>query len=434
MMIDVTQFGAVGDGITLDTAALQQAIDTCYANGGGTVVLPGGKTYKCGSLVLKSNVELHLESGARLLASDNMADYRSFGDITKDEHDDVPSYINCEYNGKPANFFLYAPGGENIRITGYGVIDGNEEMYYGKQDQYHIEGAYYPRTPLLFLEHVKHLTVEHVTLTRSAFWTLHMVGCEDVLVEGVRILNNLKMANCDGIDPDHCRDVRIHGCYIESADDCIVLKTSGAYQEYGPTENIVISDCILMSTSAAIKIGTESEADFRHIYVHHCIIKGTGRAVSLQLRDGGNISDVDISHLDMETRAFSDQYWGQSEGICMTAIPRHTGLSYGTIKHVRISDITLRGENGIFLYSEDPDHIKDITIKDVKMTLTKTTKWEIEGYDLRPCDGEGMLRTKVYGLYQNNVDHLKTKRIKVQVAENFKPFYGGECNDNGTIA
>ncbi|MBQ1491934.1 MAG: right-handed parallel beta-helix repeat-containing protein, partial [Blautia sp.] len=202
--------------------------------------------FKSGSLILGSNTELHIESGAVLKGSDDINDYARFADL--DTRRDVPSYVNCEYAGKPANYFLFAAGAENLRITGFGTIDGSEEIYYGEETPYFIDGAWYPRTPLLFLENIKHLTVKDVTLTRSGFWTLHMVGCTDVLVDGIRILNNLRLANCDGIDPDHCKDVRITNCHIECADDCIVLKTSGAYKAYGPTENILIRGCTLTST------------------------------------------------------------------------------------------------------------------------------------------------------------------------------------------
>lgn len=96
-----------------------------------------------------------------------------------------------------------------MAITGFGKIDGNEEIFYGKVTKWHIDGYFYPRVPLLFLENVRHLTIQQVTLTGSAFWTTHLVGCKEVLIEGIRIINNLRLANCDGIDPDHCNNVRI---------------------------------------------------------------------------------------------------------------------------------------------------------------------------------------------------------------------------------
>lgn len=80
---------------------------------------------------------------------------------------------------------------------------------------------------------------------KSAFWTTHLVGCEDVLISGIRILNNLRMANCDGIDPDHCKNVRITNCHIECADDCIVFKNTAAAMQYGACENIIVDNCTL---------------------------------------------------------------------------------------------------------------------------------------------------------------------------------------------
>ena len=89
------------------------------------------------------------------------------------------------------------------------IKDGNEEAFYGEVNKYHIEGSFYPRVPLMYIEDVKNLTLKECTLTHSGFWTVHLVGCRDVLIDGIRILNNLRMANCDGIDPDHCQNVRI---------------------------------------------------------------------------------------------------------------------------------------------------------------------------------------------------------------------------------
>ena len=200
IMINILEYGAVGDGQTNDAPVIQKAIDTCAEQGGGVVLFPGGRTYSSGYVLLKSNVEVHLEPGAVWKASSNIEDYyplRNNGKITAHESG-LPSFLNSEYAGRPFHAFIYALGQENVTISGQGTIDGNESVFYGDDSGYHIEGSYYPRVPLLLLEDVKHLTIKEVRLTNCAFWTVHLVGCKDVLIDGIRLLNNLKMANSDG--------------------------------------------------------------------------------------------------------------------------------------------------------------------------------------------------------------------------------------------
>lgn len=385
MDYNVLEFGAVGDGVTVDTAAIQAAVDACCSAGGGRVVLPGGHTYRSGALLLGSNLELHLEMGAVLKGSDALSDYLLPGSAFTPGQMEVPSYINCEYNGAPTHYFLYARDCENLAITGLGRIDGNEEIFYGTVTRWHIDGSFYPRAPLLFLENVNCLTIRDVTLCNSAFWTVHMVGCRDVLIEGIRILNNLRMANCDGIDPDHCQNVRIANCHIRCADDCIVFKNTAAAMQYGPCENITVTGCTLTSTSAAIKFGSESEALFRDILVENCVITRTNRGISLQLRDKGSIENVMFRNLIIETRLFrKGVYWGAAEPIAITVLRRREDTRVGTVRDICFSNISCRSENGILLYSEAPEGIRGLRFRDVSVQLRRQTEHPAGFCDLRP--------------------------------------------------
>ena len=409
MEYNVLNYGARGDGVSSDTAAIQAAIDACCSAGGGKVVLPGGRVYRSGALVLRSNLEFHLEMGAILKGSDTLSDYH-LGDSrdSSPELRGIPSYENCEYTGMPRHYFLYAKDCENLAITGLGTIDGNEEIFYGEVTKWHIEGIFYPRAPMLFLENVSHLTIERVTLQNSAFWTVHMVGCEDVLIDGIRILNNLRMANCDGIDPDHCRNVRIANCHIECADDCIVFKNTAAAMQYGPCENITVTNCTLISTSAAIKFGSESEDIFRNILVENCVISRSNRGISLQLRDPGSIENISFRNLSIETRLFRpNMYWGAAEPIAITVLRRKEDTKVGCVRRIRFSGITCNSESGILLYSETDNGISDITFDQVSVNLRSATDYDVRPHDLRPCVGSGSAENGLYHVYAHNAHMVR---------------------------
>lgn len=424
MIYNVKDFGAVGDGSHNDTAAIQAAVDACHEKGGGRVLLEGGHTYRCGTLVMKSYVELHLEMGAVLKASDHLEDFNLLGKgpVTTVKVT-APTYTNCEYSGGPTLFFLYAKDCEYVSITGFGKIDGNQEIFYGAVTPWHIDGSFYPRVPLLFLEHIEHLTLHQVTLTGSAFWTTHLVGCEDVLIDGIRILNDLRLANCDGIDPDHCKNVRITNCHIECADDCIVFKNTEHSMQYGPCENILVSNCTLTSTSAAIKFGTESEAPFRNISVQNCVISRTNRGISMQLRDKGCIENITFSNLNIDTRQFSsDHWWGKAEPIAITAVKRKEDTNIGYIKNVTFENINCIGENGILIYGEPEKNISNINFRNITVKLEKRTDWQKGIRDLRPCIGSGLTEGTVHGLSAHNAKDVTLENFRLTVEDSMKEF------------
>ncbi len=428
MIFNILEYGACGDGVTMDTEAIQKAVDDCSAAGGGQVLLPGGKTYRCGTLVLKSDVELHLENGAVLKAGDRLEDFNRFGlTVNLNTSLDVPTYENCDYSGKPALYFIYAKDCENLKITGEGVIDGNEEIFYGTVSPWHIDGKFYPRVPLLYLEHVTHLSILHVTLTHSAFWTTHMVGCNDVLIDGVRILNNLKLANCDGIDPDHCQNVRIANCHIETADDCIVFKNTEGAMEYGNCENICVTNCTLVSTSAAIKFGTESAAPFRNITVQNCNIHDTNRGISMQLRDQGSIENVLFSGINIHTRMVSkEHWWGSAEPICVTAVKRREDTKIGTIRNVTFRDINCISENGILVYGdareEGPYNIQNLRFENVNLRLTRQTDWPKDIHDLRPFWDTPMVKGPMAAVYARYAQGLRFNGLSYIIEEEMKEY------------
>ena len=437
MIYNILDFGAAGDNSANDAGAIQAAIDQCSSQGGGQVLIPGGRIYRCGTLFLRSHVELHLEKGAVLKGSDHLEDYNPFHVPLPTQNElEVPSYENCDYTGTPTLFFLYGKDCEDVAITGPGTIDGNEEIFYGRVTRWHIDGAFYPRVPLLFLENITHLTLQNVTLTHSAFWTAHMVGCSDVLIEGIRILNNLRLANCDGIDPDHCRNVRITNCHIETADDCIVFKNTAGNLQYGPCENILVSGCTLVSSSAAIKFGTESEAPFRNIVVQNCAISRSNRGISLQLRDCGCIENVVFSGLTIHTRLFHrQQWWGAAEPVSITAVKRKKDTPVGHIRNIRFQNILCSSENGILIYGDPSCNISDIVFDGVTLKLQKETEYSGDYHDLRPTEDSASTQG-LYALFARNAARVSFRDLHIDISPQIRERltaerWIGDCEDVG---
>jgi len=406
---NVLQYGAKGDGQTNDAFAIQHAIDDCAKNGGGQVVLQSGRVFYSDSIRLKKNVDLHIQKGARLKATANLDGYIRPNKLINNPK---TALIGNPVTGKPSFVFIYGYEADGCSISGDGIIDANGHAFVQRKDRYYVTGDFYPRPTAIYIENSRHITFKDFTVTDAPFWTLHPAGCDDVLIDRIRILNDLDVANSDGIDPDHCANVRILGCHIECADDCICLKTTKGNSEYGPCENILIDGCTLISTSAAIKIGTEGVGDFRNVSVSNCIISRSNRGLSIQIRDGGNVENVSYSNIMIETRRFCPDWWGTAEPIVLTTFNRDENTRSGKIKNIRFFNVTATGENGVLIHGNPENCIEDITFENCSVTLSKTSKWPCGVYDLRPCLDWGVEKYDNSGFFvrhAKNVTLLKTK-------------------------
>ena len=261
------------------------------------------------------------------------------------------------------------------------------------------------------MENCNNIKIDEVTLTRSAFWTVHLLGCVDVLVNKVNIINNLKLTNCDGIDPDRSKNVKITNCNISCADDCVVLKATSGSAKYGNTENVSVKDCNFVSTSAAIKIGTETCGDFNNISFENINIDSTNRGISLMLRDNGNISNCSFKNIKMKLRLFSKiHWWGSDEGIAITAIPRKDVV--GNISNLVFENIDIESENGILIFGHN-NNISNITLNNINLNIIKKTEYEHKYLDLRPSIYD-IIDRPFYGLTIENASDITFNNFNIK--------------------
>ncbi|MGE5557423.1 MAG: glycoside hydrolase family 28 protein [Bacillota bacterium] len=359
----ILDFGARGDGEVNDATAIQNAVDACHSSGGGRVIIPAGKIYRTGEFHLKSNVEFHIERGAVIKASIVREDYRT---------------------GRPLRV-ISAEGAENIAITGGGIIDGCGNLYMSQELPYiYRKGSWRPFT--VKLSRCRNVTVRDVVIRNGAAWTLVLEGCEDAVIHGIRLLNDLKIPNDDGIDICNCRNVRISGCHIEAGDDAICLKSTSA--DLMPCENITVTGCTLVSTSCALIIGCEVHQPIRNVIFDSCVVSSSHRGLGIHLSQECDVENVLFSNLIVETRLFHEDWWGRAEPIYVVAIPWTPETKLGRIRRVRFNNILCRGENSVFLYGWDKDRIEDVLFENVRIEMDKWSKWPGGRYDLRPYPDE----------------------------------------------
>ena len=413
----VTDYGAVGDGKTDDAEAIQKAINACRAAGGGKVLFPSGHTFLSGPVALESNVQIFLEANSVWKANPDKSVYH------------LSAFGKNEGEGM---MWLYAQHVTNLSIYGQGTIDGNGVAFMGKQldDSYELlpTTTFDPRPHVLTLIDVNHLSIRDITIREGAYWTVHLVGCNDVVIDGIQLLNNLKIRNGDGIDIDHSKNVRISNCHITSGDDCICLKCRREYQEYGSCHDIIVSNCVLTSRSCAIKIGSENMDSISDVLVDNCIVKASNRGLGIQNRDEGTVTNIVFSNIMLECCLWSDIWWGKAEPIYVTSYPRANGNNKdanwrfsqgqtkgrcGEVSYIYFNNIYATSENGCFIGGDTADKVNHVYLNNIHLKLKQIIS-EPNVYDKRPCKGEEFIkRKKVYGVYMDNTSNVQISNLEV---------------------
>jgi polygalacturonase len=275
---NVNDYGAKGDGVTFDTAAIQSAIDRCSSSGGGTVLFSKGK-FLTGTIYIKSNVTLHLAPAAVLLGS---ADITQYADDT-----DGIRYIGEEYMDP---CLIFARNAKNIAITGFGIIDGQ-----GSKDNFPPENRGV-RPMLVRLIECRNVTLKDVRIRNAAAWTFAIIHCSDVRAEGLTI-NSTVNWNGDGLDFDGCENVFVSNCRITTSDDSICLQTSEADR---PCRNVTITNCVMSSKWAAMRIGMLSCGNIENVTVSNCIFHDISDCgLKIQMTEGAEIKNMIFSNIVM---------------------------------------------------------------------------------------------------------------------------------------
>ena len=367
--ISISELGAVGNGETINTRAIQTTIDGIAAKGGGTVIIPEG-VFVSGGLFLKPGVNLHLERGAVLRCSTDMTNF-------PEQRTRIEGHIEESFNPALVN----ADGCDGLVISGEGVLDGAgrplwEEFWKRRKAERKFKNLDLPRARLCLIENSKNVTVHGVTFKDSQFWNLHIYNCVNVHVEGARfeVPDDYKQApSSDGIDVDSCQKVVIRDCHFSVTDDCIALKGSkGPFalkdKASPPVEDIRISSCVFKRGHHAVACGSEATI-IRDVLIENCVIKGAMPLYRAKLRPDTpqcfeNIAFRDIVFEDSGAWIFEMAPWAQYFDLNGQAPPA------STVKNITVSGIkgTIKSLGNI--RGHETATISDITVENVDVQAT----------------------------------------------------------------
>ena len=356
-------YGAKGDGKTLDTAAIQKAIDDCAGKGGGTVKLAGAAKFVSAPLILKSHITLDIAAGTTLEASTNHADFPEIK----------------QFHEKGRQSLLSATNEEDITIRGGGTIDGRGESWWENRGP----GSTRPR--LIVFDHCKHILMENITVQNSPMWQIVPYYSEDLTFRNMKVLApEPEGHNTDGIDPFSSKHILIDHVTIDTGDDNVAIKSGqpGSPGPDDPTTDITITDCIFLK-GHGLSVGSEVSGGVTHLRVERVTFKGTTQGIRVKSgRDRGNdIGDFvykDITMEDVGTAIQITDYYtagGSKEGAAAVSLAPVTRLT---------------------------PHIHDIAIENLKVSGAKVA-----------MDIEGLPEAPIQGLHLKNVEINSAKGAKL---------------------
>jgi polygalacturonase len=360
---DITRYGAIGDGKTLNTTAIQKAIDDCHQQGGGQVLFPAG-IWLSGTIILKDKVTLQLNKDARLLGSTSLDDYQNIDPFTEGLGIDVGWAL------------LVAVDAKNISIEGEGAIDGQGAKLKEQQilTDTRPESQRWGRRPfLLRIVRCENVTVKGVTLNYAAAWTSHYFQSKQVHIENVKIVSH-GVAHNDGIDIDGCQDVRITNCDIVSGDDALCFKTTSSKMA---CRDIVVNGMRLKSNQAGIKMGTESMAPFENITINNCYIYDTNNGgIKLLTVDGAHLRNVQISDITM-VNVRTPMLLRLGSRLSVFRKGKDTQQTTGTLDNVVIKNVKAQASanaqlmppSGILITGVPDHYITNVTLENIDIKL-----------------------------------------------------------------
>jgi hypothetical protein len=390
MGINIIDYGAVGDGKTLCTEAIQRAVNAARQTSAGITVPPG--TFLTGTIDI-SGVSMHLEKGAALKGSPNMEDYPP------------QPYIHNEFRAVRALLVCYDSA--RIVISGEGLIDLNGGVFFNFDKpmlpSMQLTDAQKKECPVsfesrpnqcLFFHQVSHVTLRDITIIGAPCWTITFSECNDVKALNLSIDNSLNIPNNDGIHVSACSGVIISGCHISSADDCLAFSAITNWEK--PCENIVICDCILRSCSKAIVLGYV-HSHVRNVVINNVIIRESNRGFCIMSNpETGLVENVRASNMIIETQVRAGNYWGNGEAVFIMALEqakyvraeqrpaRHEGVN---IRNISMEGIHCHSENALGIIGCGKN-IEGLMLRDMVIRRKASKNLYLKGgiFDAEPCN------------------------------------------------
>jgi len=385
----ITAYGAKADGITNNTVSIQKAIDEASLAGGGRVVIPAGN-FVGAMIKLKSNVELHLELGARLLGSVNVSEYGT---------------------GK-IKAIITAQDAKNISVTGEGIIDrqANEfvknifvELQAGrmKDSQWEYKRPTEAiRNKLIEFVGCKEVKIKNIKLINSAGWVQNYSRCTDLEIDNIKV-ESTSYWNNDGIDISDCKNVRVTNCFVNSADDGICLKSENPNEL---CEDIYVANCTIRSSANAFKIGTSSRGGFKNVKVYNLNIYDTYRsAVAIECVDGGVLENINIEKINAKNTG---------NAIFIRLGKRNSDERIGVLKNIRIADlkadVPLRKPDLGYPFEGPPDYLRS-------RYLTSSKKRPDLGYPLTGILGYtyNLIPSSIVGIPGIDAEAITLENIEI---------------------
>ncbi len=399
-MNNVRDFGAVGDGVTKDTIAIQKAIDA-----GGMVFFPPG-VYLSGTLYLKSNGGLELAPGAILLGSPDIADYN--------DRDFCPqNSFSIEEKACGAHLIV-ALEIHHVTLRGGGRIDGNRKAFFDPAKCSRAEFTGIRPSQMIFFCECSDVSIENLEMTHSPYWACFLHGCEDVRLHGLKITNEPGVWNGDGLDVDCCRRVCISDCNIATSDDSLAIRAGGTkklLRSPGVTEYVTVTNCILSSRQAAVRLGV-GNGTIRHCVFSNLCIRDTNFGIVLLSTylpaifksgaEGVEITDVLFDNILLDVRVPFDL----SSNWIDEPLPA---------SRKKISGITFRGIRGYgkansIIQGNLDRNIEEIEFSDVSLTLSGGERILPE---MEKWTGDNVYR-RPYGFYIVNASGIRFHRFRLR--------------------